>query len=108
MTVIKRSADYHGDVLLRPVTSQQVARHTLRCWRGGESGSKVTKVPIDEGQIRRGGRAAWGGGEAGRGGSREMRVFVFKEEIGWPGIFLACAITVVSVAVIAQKYKGPL
>lgn len=46
-------------------------------------------------------------GEAGRG-SREMRVFVFKEEIGWPGIFLACAITVVSVAVIAQKYKGPL
>lgn len=37
-----------------------------------------------------------------------MRVFVFKEEIGWPAIFLACAITVVSVAVIAQQYKGPL
>lgn len=37
-----------------------------------------------------------------------MRVFVFKEEIGWPGIFLACAITVVSVTTIAEKYKGPL
>lgn len=106
ITVIKRSADYHGDVLLRPVTSQQVTRHTRRCWRG-QSGSKVTKVPIDENKIRRGGRAVWGGGW-GRGGSREMRVFVFKEEIGWPGIFLAWAITVVSVAVIALKYKGPL
>lgn len=100
MTIIKRSADYHGDVLLRPVTGQQVSRHTLRCWRGARA-SKVTKVPIDESKIRRGGRA-------GGGGSREMRVFVFKEEIGWPGIFLACAITVVSVAVIAQKHKGPL
>ena len=47
----------------------------------------------------------WTGGERG---SREMRVFVFKEEIGWPGIILACTITVVSVAAIAQKYKGPL
>lgn len=51
------------------------------------------------------GEGEWRGGERG---SREMRVFVFKEEIGWPGIFLACAITVVSVATIAQKYKGPL
>lgn len=91
MTIIKRSADYHGDVLLRPVTVQQVSRHTRRCWRG-ESGSKVTKVPIDESQIRNGGTG---------GGAQEMRVFVFKEEIGWPAIFLACAITVVSVAVIA-------
>lgn len=51
---------------------------------GGQSGSKVTKVPIDENKIRRGGRAAWGGGErcVCVGGSREMRVFVFKEEIG--------------------------
>lgn len=52
------------------------------------------------------GEEEWGVG--GKGGSREMRVFVFKEEIGWPGIFLASAITVVSVATIAQKYKGPL
>lgn len=70
----------------------------------GQSGSEVTKVPIDENKIRRGGTEGWGD----KGGSREMRVFVFKEEIGWPGIFLACAITVVSVATIAQKYKGPL
>lgn len=42
------------------------------------------------------------------GGSLEMRVFVFKEEIGWPGIFLAFVITVVSATVIVQKYKGPL
>lgn len=51
------------------------------------------------------GKEEWRVGERG---SREMRVFVFKEEIGWPGIFLACAITVVSVATIVQKYKGPL
>lgn len=63
----------------------------------------MTKVPIDENKIRGGGMEGWGGG-----GSREMRVFVFKEEIGWPGIFLACAATVVSVATMAQKYKGPL
>lgn len=37
-----------------------------------------------------------------------MRVFVFKEEIGWPAISQACAITVVSVAAMAQKHKGPL
>lgn len=37
-------------MLLRAVTSQQVTRHTLRCWRG-EGGSKVTKVPIDERKI---------------------------------------------------------
>lgn len=42
------------------------------------------------------------------GGSREMKVFVFKEAIGWPAIFRACAITVVSVAVRAQKHKAPL
>lgn len=70
----------------------------------GQSGRKVTKVPIDEkyNQERR------NGGVGRQGGSREMRVFVFKEEIGWPGIFLACPITVVSVATVAQKYKGPL
>lgn len=49
----------------------------------------------------------WRGGEWW-GGSREIRVFVFKEEIGWPGIFLAFVITLVSATVIAQKYKGPL
>lgn len=63
----------------------------------------MTKVPIDE--KKKSGGEEWRGGERG---SREMRVFVFKEEIGWLGIFLACAITVVSVATIAQKYKGPL
>lgn len=51
------------------------------------------------------GEEEWNGGERG---SREMRVFVFKEEIRWPGIFLASTITVVGVAAIAQKYKGPL
>lgn len=51
------------------------------------------------------GEEEWG---AERRGSREMRGFVFKEEIEWPGIFLAYAITVVSVAAIAQKYKGLL
>lgn len=61
MTIIKRSADHHGDVLLRPVTGQQVSGHTLEVLEG-ESGSKVTKVPIDESKIRRGGRAVEGGG----------------------------------------------
>lgn len=53
-------------------------------------------------------REEWWWLEEGGVGSREMRVFVFKEEIGWPGIFLAYVITVVSVTAIAQKYKGPL
>lgn len=66
----------------------------------------MTKVPIDENKIRSGGTAGLGGRQGG-GGSREMRVFVFKEEIGWPGIFLASAVTVVSVAAIAQKTEGP-
>lgn len=52
------------------------------------------------------GEEEWRSGE--EGGAREMRGFVFKEEIGWPGIFLTYAITVVSVATIAQKYKGLL
>lgn len=71
MTIIKRRVDYHGDVLLRPVTSQQVTKHTLRCWRGwwGQSDRKVTKVPIDENKIRGGGRAVRGrGGVTGNEG----------------------------------------
>lgn len=61
----------------------------------------MTKVPIDENKIRREGMKKWGG-------SREMKGFVFKEEIGWPGIFLAYAIIVVNVTTKAQKYKGLL
>lgn len=107
MTKTKRSSDDRRDRLLCPVTSQRDTKDTLRRWTGwveGQSGSKVTKVPIDENKIRRRGMEGWGVVV----GSREMRVFVFKEEIGWPGIFLAYVITVVSVTAIAQKYKGPL
>lgn len=67
----KRSDDYRGDLLLRPVASQRVTKHTLRRWMGGgQSGRKVTKVPIDENKIRRGGTAGLGrrGGVTGNEG----------------------------------------
>lgn len=70
MTIRKRSDDHHRDLLLRPVTSQWVTKHTLRRWTGwvvGEqSGSKVTKVPIDENKIGRGGTVGLEG-EGGHG-----------------------------------------
>lgn len=35
---------------------------------GGQSGSKVTKVPIDKNKIRRGGMEGWGEGVTGNEG----------------------------------------
>lgn len=106
MTKTKRSSDDHRDLLLCPVTNQRVTKHTLRRWTGWEGGRVAARWQRCLLMKIKSGEEEWGVG--GEGGSREMRVFVFKEEIGWPGIFLASAITVVSVATIAQKYKGPL